>query len=209
MDDDEIVYIIDDVDIVRCALVDAVRAQGLQAKGFASAEAFLEGLDRNRSGCLVTNLKMPGMGGLELIKHLRHDGPDLPVIVVTGCGTVPAAVQALQSGAADFLEKPVAWNELWECICRALEHQRKKRARECRLASIQLRMASLTEEERQVLRCVAEGMANKAIAQQLCLGLRTVELRRASLMKKLEVSSLAGLVRLYLEANAADRHAGS
>lgn len=207
VDDSAVVYVVEDVARLGQVLPQWARTRNLEVERFSSAEAFLEHYDRGRLGCLVTRLKLPGMSGQELLERLQADGGGLPVVIVTAYGTVQGAVQALQRGAAAFLEDPAPREELWEIILRAIERHRRHRAREQHLQSLRRRFQRLTDGEHRVLHCVVQGFANKAIAQQLHLGLRTVELRRASLMKKLEVESLAGLIRSYLELHGIDSEA--
>jgi FixJ family two-component response regulator len=137
---------------------------------------------------------MTGMCGIDLLKHLQKEGIDLPVVMITGYGDIPTAVLAMRSGAQTFLEKPCNDQLLWESICLALEKQTGSRAQRAQRAQIHCRLATLTPEERAVLKKLTAGNPNKTIARELYLGLRTVELRRATILHKMQATSLAELV---------------
>ncbi|MCW5655948.1 response regulator [Hydrogenophaga sp.] len=193
MDDEGVVFVVDDDDALRGALVLLVESAGMRARGFASADAFLREVGTDAAGCLVTDMRMPGLSGLELQQRLVADGSVLPVIVLTGHGDVPAAVQALKAGAVDFLQKPFAPERLIECVRGALERGCAERAR-------RVLFDTLTARERDVLAMLMEGGANKVIAIDLGISERTVELHRARLMKKLGVRTVAELMKLAMAA---------
>jgi two-component system, LuxR family, response regulator FixJ len=198
------VFVVDDdcdtLDSV-CLLVESV---GLQARGYGSAPAFLDDLDLEAHGCIVTDIRMPGMSGLELQKRLQALGATLPIIVLTAFGDVPVAVRAMKQGAVDFVEKPYQPDELLERIQAAID-QDSRRHQARRLASeVRLRVETLSPREREVMERVAGGAANKVVAMELGISERTVEIHRARVMKKMAVRSLAELVT-HLQQQA---HAG-
>ena len=193
-----LVTIVDDDPAARDSVAALVKSKGLGARMFASAEEFLAALDPAESGCLVVDVRMTGMSGVELQEALRARGVGWPVIVITGYGDVPTAVRAMKAGALTFLEKPCRTAELWSAIQDALANSAEQSSQRERLSEIQARFDQLSADERQVLRLMLSGATNKTIATQLDLGLRTVELRRANLMKKMQARSLADLIRLVL-----------
>jgi len=194
------VFIIDDDSAARDSVAMLVKSKGVEVETFESAEQFLAADVSQRRGCLVVDVRMTGMTGLELLDLLRERGIKLPVIVVTGFADVAMAVRAMRGGAETFLEKPCPGSLMWESISDALEHGVERQQRDAERLSIQSKMASLTDAEKKVLDRVVEGKPNKVIAGQLDLGLRTVELRRAKIMEKLQADSLARLVRMVLIA---------
>ncbi len=164
----------------------------------ASAEAFLEVAGDDLQGCVVVDVRMKGMSGLELQDTLARRGIPLPVIVITGYADVPMAVRAMQAGAISFLTKPCKPEQLWETIAEAVERSRKDRQVRKHRQAIYSRVDSLTDDERAVLERVVDGVPNKRIARDLDIGLRTVELRRSSVMKKMQAESLAELVQMVV-----------
>ena len=189
----EVVHVIDDDEGVReglCALLDA---KDYVAQPHASCEEFLDGFSADTALCIVADLRMPGMGGLDLQAHLLRSSIDLPFIVITGHGDVSSAVRALKSGAADFIEKPIDGKSFIAAVERAVvTRQAAGVAHE--------RVAALTPRERDVLCHLVEGNPNKIIAHQLSISPRTVENHRARLMVKMQADSVAELVRLALAA---------
>ena len=165
---------------------------------FASAESFLEVAHEDLQGCLVVDVRMKGMSGLELQDTLVSRSIPLPVIVITGYADVPMAVRAMQAGAISFLTKPCKPEQLWETITEALQRSQKDRQIRDERCAIQRRVESLTVDERAVLQRVVEGVPNKRIARDLDIGLRTVELRRSSVMKKMQAETLAELVQMVV-----------
>ncbi|MHB8864788.1 MAG: response regulator transcription factor [Pirellulaceae bacterium] len=201
-DEDTFVYIVDDDPGARESVAALVQSRGMRTKEYSSAEDFLAMTDRPLHGCLVLDVRMKGMGGLDLHEELRRRQVTLPVIVITGFADVPMAVRALQGGAVSFLTKPCKPDDLWQTIVQALEQYRdQRRIREQRRA-VEQRLSTLTAEERLVLVKILGGVPNKRIARDLDMGLRTVELRRSNLMKKMEVESLAELIQAVLRVGS-------
>ena len=197
MSDEVTVYLVDDDPAALRALTALVKVVFPRVKAFSSAAEFLAAY-RQQPGCLVLDVAMPGMSGLELHRKLIHDKITLPVVFVTGHGNVPMAVEAMQMGAVNFLEKPVQEQELWSSIRRALELDVQNRRRFARRQRAEERLAQLTPGEREVLNLILEGRMNKEIATDLGLSTRTVEDRRAKLMVKMGAKSLAELVQLVM-----------
>lgn len=204
MSDEPIVFVVDDDTAARNSLAAMVRTAGTTVKTFDSAEAFLADFDPGQWGCLVTDVRMGGMSGLELQERLREQGISLPVVLISGYADVPTAVSAMRGGAVTFLEKPCTEEELQGSITKAVAWHRQHRRVESQRAELQSRLARLSAEEHVVMRAMVAGTPNKAIAAELQIGLRTVELRRANVMKKMGAESLAELVHLSI---AADRTA--
>ena len=210
MDGDVTVYVVDDDDAARESVLALVGQKGLRAQGFTSAEAFLAAFDPAAKGCLVVDVRMHGMTGLQLIEQLAQRQSPLPVVVITGYADVPMAVRAMQMGAVTFLEKPCHDQELWGAIQQALAIEQQRQQERALQVEIAARIASLTEEEATIFRMLLAGKVNKRIAIELDLGLRTVELRRSTIMRKMQAASLADLVRLailggFLKPEAAPR----
>lgn len=207
MQTSEIVHVIDDDEGVReglCALLDA---KGYVAQPHASCEEFLNGFSADAALCIVADLRMPGMGGLDLQTHLLKNSIDLPFIVITGHGDVPSAVRALKSGAADFIEKPVDGKSFIAAVERAVVARRAIKTQLEAASLAQERVAALTPRERDVLCHLVEGNPNKIIAHQLSISPRTVENHRARLMVKMQVDSVAELVRMALAAGISAKSA--
>ncbi|MDX1946702.1 MAG: response regulator [Pirellulaceae bacterium] len=200
MDSNAIVFVVDDDAAARESVMALVSLKGLATKGFASAEEFLAQLDDNQPGCLVVDVRMSGMSGLQLLQQLQARRSTLPSIVITGYADVPMAVKAMQAGALTFLEKPCQEQALWQAIQQALDLEAAQQAQRKQKAEIEGRLATLTEDEVAVLRKLLEGLPNKRIAVDLDIGLRTVELRRSNIMKKMVASSLPELVRMAIVA---------
>lgn len=165
---------------------------------FSSAHDFLAAYKPNTPGCLVLDVAMPDMSGLELQKKLLQEKIDLPIIFITGHGSVPMAVSAMLAGAVNFLEKPFHEQALWDSISKALEIDTQNRRRKARRQLLQERLEQLNEGERAVLNLILEGKINKIIAEELDISTRTVEDRRARIMKKMGASSVAELVQLTI-----------
>ena len=193
------VFIVDDDAAVRSSLRLLVKSVGLSAAVFTSAQEFLSSYDTRQPGCLVLDVRMPGMSGLELQQQLNLRGAVIPVIFITGHGDIPMAVEAMQHGAFDFLQKPFRDQDLIDRIQRALEKDRENRAALGQRARIRERLDSLTPREREVLALVTSGKANKVMAADLGLSQRTVEIHRAHVMEKMAASSIAQLVRMVLD----------
>ncbi len=192
------VYVVDDDQAVRDSLGLLLRSMGLKARLFESGQAFLDAFDREWCGCLVLDIRMPGMSGMELHQQLRDIHNTLPVIFVTGHGDVPMAVEAMHNGAFDFIQKPFRDQELLDRINQALSWDAEHRSEEDLRRQVQERFTTLTPREREVMEWVVRGLANKVIAMDLELSQRTVEIHRARVMEKMHARSLADLVRMSL-----------
>lgn len=192
------VFVVDDDDAVRDSLRLLLKSAGLQAEATASAPEFLETYDTSRPGCLVLDVRMPGMSGLEMQHELNLRGATLPVIFITGHGDIPMAVEAMQHGAFDFLQKPFRDQDLLDRVTRALARDSENRTRLRHTDSIRERLATLSPREREVLNLVTQGKANKMVAGDLGVSQRTVEIHRAHVMQKMEAASLAELVRMMM-----------
>lgn len=193
-----VVYAIDDDRAVRESLGLLMKSMGLSARLFDSAQAFLDAYHPDMHGCIVLDIRMPGMSGIELHRQLIDLHCTMPVIFVTGHGDVPMAVEAMQNGAFDFIQKPFRDQELLDRINQALTWDDEHRSEEERKRAVQERYDTLTPREREVMDCVVRGLANKVIAMDLDLSQRTVEIHRARVMEKMDARSLADLVRMSL-----------
>jgi FixJ family two-component response regulator len=194
------VYVVDDDPSVRVAMGRLLKSVGLTVKTFASARDFLEQATPERSGCLIVDLRMPGMGGLDLQDQLSARHVSLPVIFLTGYGTVPASVRAMKAGAVDFLEKPVDDQTLLDTVHKALERDREARLNQAEMQALQQRLALLTPREYEVLTFIISGRLNKQAAAALGTTEKTIKVHRARIMEKLQCASLAELVRLAEKA---------
>ncbi|WP_369061687.1 response regulator FixJ [Caulobacter sp. 73W] len=194
------VHVIDDDDAMRDSLCFLLETSGLSARGFPSASAFLENLSTVAEGCVVTDIRMPGMSGLELVRVLRGMRPDLPVVVMTGHGDIPMAVEAMKSGVVDFLEKPFAEDAMIGAVRRALDGARSPMRPAVDNGPVLARMETLAPRERQVMDGLVAGKPNKVIAFDLGISVRTVEVYRANVMTKMQAASLSELVRMVLLA---------
>jgi two-component system response regulator FixJ len=196
MPDNRIVHIVDDDEAVRQSLAFLLSSTGLAVRLYDSASAFLAGLASVKGGCLITDMRMPDMTGLELLHQLRAKACGLPAIVITGHGDVALAVEAMKAGAVDFIEKPFDQEAILTAVKAALERGGEGGD----TAAIVARLASLSERERQVLEGLIAGHPNKAIAYDLGISPRTVEVYRANLMTKMEARSLSELIRMAILA---------
>lgn len=194
------VFVVDDDDAVRTSLRLLLKSVGLPVETFGSAQEFLDGFDADRAGCLVLDIRMPGMSGLELQQKLNEMHAIIPIVFITGHGDVPMAVEAMQHGAVDFIQKPFRDQDLIDRINQALEKDKENRAGLKERDAIRRRMGQLTPREKEVLDLVTQGKANKVIAGDLNVSQRTVEIHRARVMEKMGASSLAHLVRMVIEA---------
>jgi two-component system, LuxR family, response regulator FixJ len=193
------VFIVDDDEAVRSSLRLLIKSVGLIPTALGSAREFLEKYDPTQPGCLVLDVRMPEMSGLELQEQLNRQGAVIPVIFITGHGDVPMAVEAMQAGAFDFLQKPFRDQDLIDRIQKALEKDRANRAVLNERSLIRERLESLTPREREVLEMVSSGKPNKIMAADLGVSQRTVEIHRARVMEKMGASSLAQLVRMVMD----------
>jgi FixJ family two-component response regulator len=192
------VYVVDDDDGMRRALDALLSTVGYKTAVFSSASEFLANVTADSPGCLVLDIRMPDMSGLELQQHLNRIGSMLPVIFITGHGDVPMAVQAMKEGAFEFIQKPFRDQDLLDRINHALKQDDENRHTVARRAELLHRFDSLTPRERQVMDLVADGAANKVIAIDLDLSERTIEIHRAKVMEKMGARSVAHLVKLHL-----------
>ncbi len=202
MDKEPTVFILDDDPAVRQALTALIRSMQLRVEAFDSAGQFLDRFDRRQPGCLLLDVRMPGISGLEVLDRFRQQEVGLPVIVMSAYGDVPMVVRAMKAGALNFLEKPCRDQQLWEAIHEAIAWDAAHRCQWTARARALRRLERLTSGERLVLRLLIDGYSNRSIAEQLHFSVRTIEVRRAKVMKKMKAESLAELIRITLEAEA-------
>jgi RNA polymerase sigma factor (sigma-70 family) len=194
-----IVYVVDDDPSVQRVLERTLTSAGWRVQMYESGPAFFDAFDPDQSGCLILDLRMPWMNGLTVQEKLMAMGSTLPIIFLTAFGDIPTAVQAMQAGAVDFLEKPFSNQQLLRLVEQALEQEAQLRAQRQRRAEREARLAHLTPREREVLDLVVAGDTNKEIATQLGIGLRTVEMHRQQVMRKLGARSAVDLMHLLYE----------
>ena len=194
------VHVIDDDEAVRESVEFLLRTAGLTVKTYESAAAFLDAAPGVSHGCVITDVRMPGLSGIDLLQRLKDMQAALPVIVITGHGDVPLAVDAMKFGAVDFLEKPFDDDVLLAAVRSALDRSEASAARDTERADIRARIATLTQRERDVLHGLVAGNPNKIIAFNLEISPRTVEIYRANVMTKMKAGSLSELVRMALSA---------
>jgi two-component system, LuxR family, response regulator FixJ len=194
-----IVFVVDDDEAVRSSLRLLLKSVGLAATALSTAQEFLSNYRPQQPGCLVLDVRMPGMSGMELQQQLNMRGAVIPVIFISGHGDIPMAVEAMQQGAFDFLQKPFRDQDLIDRIQRALAKDRDNRAQLMERTRIRERLESLTPREREVLALVTSGKANKVMAGDLGVSQRTVEIHRARVMEKMGATSLAQLVRMVMD----------
>ena len=199
-----VVFVVDDEAAARESVGALVESHGYRAACYASAEEFLANFDRRSPGCLITDHRMLGASGLELLRTMRDEGRRLPVILITAYANVPLAVQAMELGAVTVLEKPCRDQELWQNIERALKLDVDNYAQRLRAEEVRWRIESLDDDEDEILRRIVRGQQNKSIAHDLGIGLRTVEARRQAIFTKLQAESLADLLRMVIETRAVD-----
>ncbi len=199
---DKTVFVVDDDAAVRKGLRFLLRAAGYTVEAFPSAFSFLEDYDPRRGGCLLLDVQMPRMTELELQQQLNVRGWRIPVIFITGHGTVSLAIAAIKAGAFDFIEKPLREDALLECIERSLHWNDTAHEERLERARLEARAALLTTREREVLELVAAGEPNKIIARHLGISFRTVELHRAHIIEKLQARGLSDLIRMAIIMNA-------
>ena len=196
----QLIYVIDDDEAVRDSMGMLLESADLPYRCFASADSFFAEHDGSQRGCLVLDIRMPGMNGIELQQKLAQMDSSLPIIFITGHGDVPMAVEAMRRGALDFLRKPVNEENFLERITYALDQESGHWHQKLDRDQAQQRIESLTEREHEVFLLVAEGLANKVVASDLGISERTVEVHRAQVMKKLDARTLAQLVRIHLQS---------
>lgn len=200
---DQTIYIIDDDEALRDSLVWLLESSGYQVLAHESAEAFLAVYNEHLTGCLVLDVRMPGMSGLELFEELGRRRCTLPVIFITGHGDVPMAVSALKKGAVDFIEKPFSDRDMLGLIEQCLATERENRSKRRQEADTARRLEQLTQREREVLNLIIVGKLNKQIADVLGISIKTVEVHRARVMEKMGAHSLAELVQHVVSAEPA------
>jgi two-component system response regulator FixJ len=197
------VMVVDDDSGVRNAMRTLLKSVGLNSQVFASAQEFLTGYNPSQAGCVLLDIRMPGMSGLELQQELNLRGATIPVIFMTGHGDIPMAVEAMQHGAFDFLQKPFRDQDLLDRIQKAIVRDTKLRKALGEHSRIRAHLETLTEREREVLDLLILGKQNKQIAQDLGVSPRTVEIHRARVMEKMDAQSVAELVRMMMDTRSA------
>jgi len=198
MSDEHLVFVVDDDQAMRASLQWLIESVGMAVRTFDSANAFLAAYEPSWFGCLLLDVRMPGMSGLELQAYLARRDIRLPVIVITGHGDIAMAVKAMKAGAVDFIEKPFNDEDLLSSIRNALRHDEQQRALHARRADIAARLEELTPREHEVMTMVTDGKSNKEIAAALGVSAKTVEVHRARVMDKMRADSLAELVRMVM-----------
>lgn len=193
------VYVVDDDDAVRKSIHWLLESVGLTVKMFSSARDFLEQVDPVQAGCLVLDVRMPGMSGLDLQKELLNRGLEIPVIIITGHGDVPMAVRAMKAGAVDFIEKPFNDQALLDCIQRTLDEVGKNQEKMRKRQELQQVLGLLTEREKEIMYKVVEGKSSRQIGDELNISSKTIEVHRARIMKKMGVNTVVELVRQVME----------
>ena len=196
----ELIYVVDDDDAVRAALRALLETAGYRTARFASGVAFLDSLNTVPGACVLLDVKMPELDGLEVQRRLNDRGVTLPVVIVTGHGDIAMAVQAMRAGAVDFLEKPVSRDRLLEAVARAIDIGRNARQDRRERSDIGARLGALTSREREVLEQLVMGRTSKVVAHELGISSRTVEVYRRNVMAKMDANSLSHLVRMTLVA---------
>jgi two-component system response regulator FixJ len=202
-----VVHVIDDDEAVREVLAFQLGSAGIDVQTYDSAAGFLKIAPTVQAGCIITDVRMPDLSGIDLLRRLRELKVSAPVIVITAHGDIPLAVEAMRLGAIDFLEKPFDDDVLLASVRSALEKGDRDRTRQAERSSIQSRLAALSNRERDVLQGLVAGRANKQIAYDLGISARTIENYRANLMIKMQASSLSDLVRMALIAGMLDPNA--
>jgi FixJ family two-component response regulator len=195
---DATVFVVDDDEPVRDAIAFMLETVDVKCETFANAKEFLDSYDVSRRGCLVLDIRMPGMSGLELQVYLDDHDVDVPIIFITGHGDIPMAVEAMKRGAVDFIRKPFRDQELIDRIHEALHVEQTQRDAAANLVELRSRAESLTPRESEVFGRVADGQANKVVAIELGISERTVEIHRSQVMQKMKARNLAGLVRMRI-----------
>jgi two-component system, LuxR family, response regulator FixJ len=200
MQPEPVIYVIDDDDAVRQSLEFLLKTAGHTVRSFETAKAFIEILPELRSGCIITDVRMPEITGIDLLRRVKEHHADIPVIVITGHGDISLAVEAMKLGAVDFLEKPFDDDQLLTALKATLSRDADMAERKAEVTEINDKLAALSNRERQVLDGLVAGNANKTIAFDLGISPRTVEIYRANLMTKMAANSLSDLVRMAMMA---------
>ena len=204
-----VVHVVDDDESARESLAFLLEAADFEVVSHASALALLDALPLDGAGCVITDMRMPDMTGLELVRELNARGARVPILMITGHGDIPLAVEAMRAGVVDFIEKPFGETRILDAVARALEAGSSRPAQSAQTqasdeaAVVRQRLATLSERERQVLDGVVDGHPNKVIARDLGISPRTVEIYRAKLMAKMHADNLAALVRMTLSTRGA------
>jgi two-component system, LuxR family, response regulator FixJ len=201
LNSDSTVFIVDDDPGVRQSLTTLMRSMELESEAFASTNEFLNVFDPMQSGCLLLDVRLPGMSGLELLERLNHQVVCIPAIVISSHADVPTVVRAMRAGALNFLEKPCRNQMLWEAIQEGFKWDKANRRRLAQLSKIRHRLEHLTPGEHGVLEKLLEGKSNKTIAADLSVSVRTVEVRRSKLMQKMKADSLAELLQMTMSTS--------
>lgn len=199
-----IVFVVDDDHAIRSSLKWLIESVGLKVETYETADEFMKSYYPGRAGCLLLDVRMPGMSGLELQEHFAANNIHIPIIIITGHGDVPMSVRAMKAGAIDFIEKPFNDELLLESIRGALSIDEQRRGIQSQRAAIATRLSHLTPREHEVMKMVTDGRSNKEIAIDLGVSAKTVEAHRARVMEKMEAGSLAELVRMVLAAGAVE-----
>jgi len=200
MQPEPIIYVVDDDDAVRQSLDFLLRTAGFTVRTFESGKVFIESMPSLKSGCIITDVRMPEISGIDLLRRVKAQDADVPVIMITGHGDIALAVEAMKIGAADFLEKPFNDDQLLDAVRATLSRDASVAERKAEVAEINDKLATLSNRERQVLEGLVAGNANKTIAFDLGISPRTVEIYRANLMTKTAATSLSDLVRMAMMA---------
>jgi len=203
---DSTIFVVDDDREMRNSLRRLLRTMHLNVELYSSALEFMECYAPERPGCIILDVRMPRMSGLELQARLAEQGVRTPVIIVTGHGDVPTAVRAMKGGAFEFIEKPFDEQELLDCVNRCIAQDREMRREAAHHAEIRARMAQLTDREREVLELVVAGQINKVIATMLGISTKTVEAHRSRAMDKMRAASVAALAQMYFTVTASSGH---
>jgi len=196
------VYIVDDDDGIRHSLEDLVVSIGIPVKTFDGVQSFLNEYDTSFPGCLILDVRLPGISGLELQEHFRRNKVNIPIIFVSGHSNVKIAVRSMKAGAIDFIEKPFDDQSLLDSIQKALKIDRVNRSEEMHRTNIMHRIKCLSPREDEVLKLLIQGKSNKSIADKMALSTKTVETHRAHIMRKLGVKSMAGLMWMTIKSGA-------
>jgi two-component system response regulator FixJ len=192
-------YVVDDDEAIRTLWRWLMESNGIAVQTFATAAEFIAAYKEGGLACLVLDVRLPGMSGLELQEYLKREGIEIPIVFVSGHGDVPTAVSAIKGGAVDFIQKPFGYRDVLAIIRRAFERDAEKRDQRARRSHVAERLATLTEREREVMQRVIEGKLNKVIADELGISVKTVEFHRAKVMEKMGADSVAALVQLMMQ----------
>jgi two-component system response regulator TtrR len=192
-------YVVDDDEAIRTLWRWLMESNGIAVQTFSTAAEFIAAYKAGGLACLVLDVRLPGMSGLELQEYLKHEGIEIPIVFVSGHGDVPTAVSAIKGGAVDFIQKPFGYREVLAIIQRAFERDAEIREQRAKRSLVTERVAALTEREREVMQRVIEGKLNKVIADELGISVKTVEFHRAKVMEKMGADSVAALVQLMMQ----------